>query len=31
LRRFHIDRLCFPEAVSEAVRALLESEEGAET
>jgi len=27
LRRFHIDRLCFPEAVNEAVRGLLESEE----
>jgi len=29
LRRFHIDRLCFPEAVSEAIRALVEREETA--
>jgi HD superfamily phosphohydrolase len=29
LRRFHIDRLCFPEAVSEAIRALMEREETA--
>ncbi len=29
LRRFHIDRLCFPEAVSEAIRTLVEREEKA--
>ncbi|MCS7158324.1 MAG: HD domain-containing protein [Blastocatellia bacterium] len=27
LRRFHIDRLCFPEAVSETIRNLVEQEE----
>ncbi len=29
LRRFHIDRLCFPEAVNEAIRTLMEQEEKA--
>lgn len=28
LRRFHIDRLCFPEAVNDAIRALVAEREG---